>query len=242
MIRFLYTGHYDVGDEPPIRSVLPTTNATSQPQGLNLLIAGSEQSISLDTPEEAKPVTSDVPKTVYTHIHVNAIADYYNIACLLKQSRDKIYNHVVLNWDAKMYSNVLSEIFSTTGDRELIRMMGEAAGSHLLDLTNNEDFSNTDGIGDFIMGLMESCVEDKRLLTRRLDDATEKEHSTRLYKDHLLGSMKSAMTRLDACMDTLKSTTNCRQCDAAFTCYMEKRGLLESAVFTLHCSKCRTRH
>ncbi len=62
-----------------------------------------------------QPTTNEI---VLHHVHVNAIADYYDIPQLKQLVKTKIQNVLKTSWSAEGFSNVVKEVYSST-DLEL---------------------------------------------------------------------------------------------------------------------------
>ena len=196
------------------------------------------------------------------HVHVNAIADYYDIPLLKQLANTKIQHVLETAWSVDGFSDVVREAFSTTSDTALHKIMASTAATHIEELVELEDFATLDVMSEFAMNIVRetiaACKSTEDLSSQELQAVKSQLQNTesRLqsaeqdcsYEKSLRESVTTRADRtvenINDCIDTLSKTRTCRNanCPADFTCYIERGGLASVPKYTLRCARCQCRH
>src|SRR5213079_28010 len=89
---------------------------------------------------------------------VNVIADYYDISQLKELANTKIQQILETAWSADGFCDVVKEVFSSTNDKALHKIMSLTAAAHIEELVELEDFAALDVMGDFAIGIMRNMM------------------------------------------------------------------------------------
>ena len=101
-----------------------------------------------------QPTTNEI---VLHHVHVNAIADYYDIPQLKQLVKTKIQNVLKTSWSAEGFSNVVKEVYSST-DLALHDVMTLVTSKHIEELVELEDFTGLDVMSDFAFAVIRTMI------------------------------------------------------------------------------------
>lgn len=189
------------------------------------------------------------------NVRVNAIADYYDVPQLKQLANEKIEGILETSWTAQGFSTIIKEAFKSTSDKELYNIIALAAASHIEELVELEDFAALEVIGDFAISIMRKTTVTHKvqegLLTERLKTAEsylqsiERDYThEKTLREREATRAHRAIKSIDDCLDTLRDTGACRNtnCDALFTCYVERSGSRDEPSYLLRCAKCRCKH
>lgn len=180
------------------------------------------------------------------HVHVNAIADYYDIKALTELAIEKIQAAYGKDWDKQSFLDATEEALAKTGDGSLHEMMAFLAATHIKELLDDDRFDILiDGFGG-------------RVLRNRVQQFEPSEEQLRQIITSVKGAFKNSEAQVNTaenrariitenvqrCHDVLADHSICRNgsCTAEFNCYIEKRGTLNLPIYTLRCTKCQCRH
>jgi hypothetical protein len=92
------------------------------------------------------------------HVHVNAIADYYDIPPLKELANTKIKHLLETSWSADGFSHVVKEVFNATRDTALHNMVTSAAAAHIEELLELDDFTALEVMSDFAIGIIRTTI------------------------------------------------------------------------------------
>jgi hypothetical protein len=200
------------------------------------------------------------PETLLRNVRVNAIADYYDIPQLKQLANAKIQHLLKTSWSADGFSNIVKEVFNSTSDMVLHSVMTLTAATHIEELLELEDFAALEIMSNFSIGVVRNTIAAHKakedLSTQKLQavesqlqyaesrlQSAEQDctHAKSLH-DHTTARASRIIENIDGCLNTLSRTNTCRNCDADFTCYIERGGLANEPKYILRCANCRCRH
>ncbi|XTI88733.1 hypothetical protein V2W45_1239388, partial [Cenococcum geophilum] len=101
------------------------------------------------------------PTTAYItlrHVHINAIADYYNIPQLKELTNIKIQHILGTSWSAGRFPNIIKDVFSLIGDLALYNIITLIAAEYIEELVKLKDFVKLDIISDFTIGIVRTAI------------------------------------------------------------------------------------
>jgi len=196
------------------------------------------------------------------NVHVNAIADYYDIPQLRQLANTKIQSLLETSWAADGFCSIVDEVFNSTRDTALHDVVTSTAASHIEELIDREDFGALEVMSNFAITIMQRIITrgkakeklssltlhsvasqlqdaEDRLLSAELDGRHQKS-----LRDYETTRADRTIQRIDDCLDILSRTRVCRNssCRADFNCYVERGGFASEPKYTLRCAKCRCRH
>ncbi|RFU25153.1 hypothetical protein B7463_g11194, partial [Scytalidium lignicola] len=240
MIEFLYTGEYQVNLEERDAQSLSTIQDERRitiPQSLlnrpddDDVMAGLQPNIS-----------SKQTAVLQHHIHVNAIADYFNITKLNQLSVSKIQHILQTNWSAVAFCGVVQEALGSTSDKQLHELVASAAAEHIRELIELDSFSDLESMSTFAINVLRGC--DKRIQKLETDLAyTKMELHADLTDQKSLLQQETAraghiIDNVEKCLRVLSRTESCCNgtCNAEFSCYIEQHGRVVEPLYTLRCA------
>jgi hypothetical protein len=185
------------------------------------------------------------------HVHVNAIADYYDVPPLKELANMKIQHILETTWSAHGFSDVIKEVFSATGDMRLREMITLTAATHIEELVELDDFAALEVMSDFAINIVRNMITACKAVKSQLK-VTEyllrtAEHDCTYQKSLVDGETMRAnriIENIHNCTNTLRQTSACRNnsCTADFACYIERVGSADEPRYMLRCARCRCRH
>lgn len=93
--------------------------------------------------KEAQPPT--MVELLSSHIRINAIADYYDIAKLREASNTQIQRILDTSWSPHGFHIVIEKAMRTTRDKDLHHVLSVVAAAHVEELVNaNENITGDD--------------------------------------------------------------------------------------------------
>jgi hypothetical protein len=185
MIEFLYTKKYDDDVEERISTDLAGVEPEGQIASVSLLVKpdGGDTANANANDEDASnpPLSKNIgPSRAATqamttaillrHVQVNAIADYYNIPELKQLSNTKIKHCLETTWSADGFSDIVREVFDSTGDTVLREMMASTAAAHIKELVGLEDFAALDVMSDFTTSVIRKMTQRLRTVEFQLQE------------------------------------------------------------------------
>ena len=133
--------------------------------------------------------------------------------------------------------------------------MSLATTAHIEELLQFEDFAELDVMSDFAIGIIWNMFAtykaDEGLTSRELRDMKDRlqslevdyssERSAHEYEAGRAGRISES---IDHCLEVLSRMRSCCNacCNADFTCYVERGGIIFEPQYTLRCAKCHCRH
>ncbi|WEW59485.1 hypothetical protein PRK78_004959 [Emydomyces testavorans] len=199
---------------------------------------GDNTKLSLSASNE-KP--AEAVNVLIDHVHVNAIADYYDVPGLRELANDNIRAILVGAWSADGFVGVANEVFNCTGDKALRGIIAETITSQICDLVYQDDFADLKMEGETAVEVIREMGKDYAAAVNHIK-YQESELQTAW---NLLGNEQKryecVMTNIRKCLNTLKNTAHCSNwcCDARFTCYIEEYGPSREPMFRLCCASCQ---
>ena len=183
------------------------------------------------------------------HVHVNAIADYYDIPRLKHLANTKIRSTLEAAWSAEGFSEVVKEVFDWTSDIKLQSIMAEATVKHIGELIGLDDFTSLELMSGFTAEIMRNMLSAHQDTQSQLRETKISLHrmEEELSRNKSLFNEKSArveriIENVNNCHDILTNTKCCRICAVKFTCHIECQVGSKPPKYTLRCSKCYTEH
>ena len=125
------------------------------------------------------------------------------------------------------------------------------AAEHIEELVKLEDFAELDVMSDFAIGIIRTAITASKEMEEKSTQKLQDVQSQLQQTESLLQSAEARCAaaerkseNIDDCLNTLRKTSTCRNCDAEFTCYIEDSTQLfdPNPNYILRCSKCRCRH
>ncbi|KAI5927026.1 hypothetical protein F4810DRAFT_706982 [Camillea tinctor] len=145
MVRFLYTGDYEVPLAEQIE--IPPQSSGSQPLSVDggdgaPKDANTNTTLPQDSssPNQDSAAKDNYLPSLYFHVQMNSIADYYEIRALSKSSRTRIHDHFISKWSARDFTEVVKKASEFTGDKQFFKMIGSLAATHIEELGKSADF------------------------------------------------------------------------------------------------------
>ena len=108
-----------------------------------------------DKDTTTRPTTANI---TLRHVHVNTIADYYDIPQLKELANIKIQYILGTSWSANGFPNVVKDVFNLTGDLALHNIITLKAAEHIEELVKLKDFAELDVISDFAIGIIRTAI------------------------------------------------------------------------------------
>ncbi|TAQ85562.1 hypothetical protein B7494_g6119 [Chlorociboria aeruginascens] len=182
--------------------------------------------------------------SLFEHIRVNSIGDYYGIDELVSLVNSKI-KHILWNNDEDRswitsFPTIIERAVELTGDDELLSILASATAANISDLLELEHFKSLGVMTDFSMKVLQSCARDIQAQAGELEDTklqmskADKRFNSEIESQNLRIKIKeSQISSLRGCLTVLRKTGACRNCDAYFQCYIDP----DECV--LRCDKCR---
>lgn len=197
---------------------------------------------SINSPSNGPP-TPPLPKStaaasLFEHVRVNSIGDYYNIDRLVSLANTKIKH--LLRSDSEDQSWVVSlptaieAAVGSTGDDELLGILASAAASNISTLLELDQFKSLGVVTDFSIKVLQGCAREML----QLSEVKKRSSSEIELQKGQIQDSKSEISALKGCLAVLKKTSWCRNsnCDAEFQCFIDSDECL------LRCAKCRCKH
>ncbi|KAH8663696.1 BTB/POZ protein [Tricladium varicosporioides] len=240
MVEFMYTKEYN----DRVEQVSENTGA--EYQGSSSLLAST-------------PTTTEI---LLCHVHMNAIADYYDIPQLKQLANTKIQPLLENTWSPDNFSDIVREVFNSTSDTALRKIMASTAATHMEELVELEDFATLDAMSEFAISIIRTIIaayKDREDLSTqklqavqsqlqqtksRLQSAEQDCSDEKSLRDRATTRADHIIENVDNCIEILSKTRTCRnpRCEADFTCYIERGGFIDEPKYTLRCARCRCRH
>ena len=92
------------------------------------------------------------------YIHVNAIADYYNILQLKELANIKIQYILGTSQSANGFPNIIKDVFSLIGNLALHNIIILTAAKYIKELIKFKDFTKLDIISNFAIGIIWTAI------------------------------------------------------------------------------------
>jgi hypothetical protein len=243
----MYTGHYDDPEDNrpgPLASQEATqdrpTCTAADPDGIEGAEAANflENHANLSTDEGNRtegpsdpPLTLPMPESnaaplLLDHIRVNSIGDYYQVDRLVSLANSKVEQLLRSHrkdefWVASL-PTAIEEAVELTRDKQLLRILAEAAAVSSSTLLNMEKFKSLSVMSDFSFHAMQGCAHENQALNT----------------EHQFEEQKELLRRKRRCLQVLRRTSQCRNinCSAEFQCYIDPNECI------LRCSICQCKH
>lgn len=135
MVDFLYLGRYDSSEKILTELLSPSSNESAT-----------------DNPKSTREILG-------THMHANAIGDYYNISSLCSFSRSMVDWHFQNAWSAADFVDVSREDLPLTGDKDMQDIFASVAAKHIEELVATKDFMELDTFNLFTSKLTRDCAQ-----------------------------------------------------------------------------------
>lgn len=105
-----------------------------------------------------------------SHLHANAIGDYYDIQPLCILARSKVMTEFEEEWSADDFLHLLTEVCTArkTGDIEFHRLLGQIGADHLHLLARLEELEGLDMPAALAMSFVVSCIDRVRSLQKEI--------------------------------------------------------------------------
>jgi hypothetical protein len=282
MLDFMYTGNYDDGledldeiDQPSGQCKYPYIRAGLENYAKFWRLAQAavpDIPMLLSPSPSVQPDDNDVndggpgfsssentmattEESLLFNVGVNSIADYYDISPLKGIANEKIRKLLDTAWSAKGFSNVISEVFKTTNDQELHKMIANATADHINELIQLDGFAELGFMSDFMVHILRIALPHHRnketelyvrieILKCALDYADNSRKRLLVKQMDQSRRSESIISSIEECRALLSRINFCgiSGCDARFDCRIERRGPNDAPKYTLYCSKCGVRH
>ncbi|TQV97278.1 hypothetical protein V2A60_000099 [Cordyceps javanica] len=177
------------------------------------------------------------------HVHLNSIADYYNIKALADLSKTKIRDALQNTApDEASLLDAAKEALNTTGDTSLHDMLAEAAAGNIANYLETDQLA--DLVGSFGVRILENVAAlqgelrlQNRFLQRELNSERARLNAAEARSARI-------MDDFSVCLERLAERRACRNhnCQADFNCYIEERGHPSDPAFILRCAHCGCWH
>jgi len=204
-----------------------------------------------DTPTLA--CITETSGVLLCHVNVAAIADYYDIPALKEIVNRKIKTILDTNWSPYGFSTVIKQAFGSTSDTELHSILASTAAEHILELVGQEDFFTCGVVNNFAADLLKEVVtkysnreeelqqelDDKSYHLRKFEGYYKEEQARCAVLEERISHINDSFS---SCLKKLNGTTDCRNCDVEFKCYIERGGNWDRPTYTLRCARCHCRH
>lgn len=199
----------------------------------NDLQPGDSEENSRQTPSKGLPASFPPASTasLFEHVRVNSIGDYYGIDKLVSLANTKI-KHLLRSdsedqsWVASLPSATKSAVQST-GDGELLGILASATAANISTLLESDQLTRLGVVTDFSIKVLQILAGEREESKLQLLEAQEQIRQSKLEISALRG-----------CLEVLKKTNRCRNlsCDAEFQCFIDPNECL------LRCTRCRCKH
>ncbi|EEP75403.1 predicted protein [Uncinocarpus reesii 1704] len=238
MIVFMYTQKYDgieLGRDADAEQVL------SKLELLQIDDASGEKA-PVDSQGLAKP-TPNTFEPLMDHIHVNSIADYFDLPGLRDLANQKIKNILFTHWPVENFINLVNEAFTVTGDQKLHQIISNSIADHIEELIKRDDFADL----NMEKGVSTMIIQNVVGRFVRIKDTLEQSVSELRHPNWMLTMeierQKTAIEGMQNAIAALNENTICRNtsCDGIFDGYVEAYGP-QRDLYRLRCGKCRCRH
>ncbi|KAH8670530.1 hypothetical protein BGZ61DRAFT_107493 [Ilyonectria robusta] len=176
--------------------------------------------------------------TLLCHVRMNAIGNYYDIPPLLKLANRYIESIFRQNWSADSFSDVVIDALKRTGDESLHTIMSTTASDHISELVQSNNFARLKSDGDFMYKVLKNCGN----RIRQLDESVQNLTTISTMSEANANKAPTIIAAIDQCLNNLKQTRNCRNCNHYFSCYIQNTGSGLDPVYTLRCADCECRH
>ena len=207
----------------------------STPQLLDMNCRAKSKWQEPSNPPPAETNTSTA--TILEHVRVNAAAEYYNLPQLKELANIKIQNVIETAWSPDGFLDGVEEVYNSTNDKDLRKLVGKAAADHIAELICLERFVALEVDKDFTLGIIKCMSKAEKSLNRELT------HEKRLHTNLKMKYVgEEDWYKLENCLQIIHNTDHCRNCGKAFPCYIERSGWGNESSFILRCSSCRCRH
>lgn len=205
----------------------------------NYLVTNHSKSVT--EMEDLKPAT-----LIISHVKVNAIADYYDIKCLMDHATSKILDLERNQPNPGGFLAAVKEALDSTGDRNLFDgmalLIAEKADQYI-DQPGMQDFFN-----DFALSVIRNLVRVNSERSAELQREIDYLHREKLAERERYRKVEiradTVKQNINTCREMLRDRNTCRNesCCADFSCYIEQRGTESEPIYVLRCSKCQCRH
>ncbi len=93
------------------------------------------------------------------HVHVNAIADYYDVPQLVRLANSRIQHILQTNWVAHSFPAIVHEVLNSNGDKTLQDWIAYATADHIQELIELDGFSELELTSTFVMEVLRNCAK-----------------------------------------------------------------------------------
>lgn len=192
-----------------------------------------------DEPSDQAFATKTLP-----HVHVNAIADYYNIPDLKELAKLRIQEvHQRDDWDAKDFIHAAEKAIQLTGDESLHSMMARLVARHMKKLMDYDELG--DLVGDFVLDVLRyhAVVVEADIRAQRRDLAQQND-DLEIRCLAAEGKAHRLVENVNRMIDNTNQREYCRNtaCSEPFGCYIEQVGSNEQPGYLIRCAWCLCRH
>jgi len=233
LIQFMYLGDYDdpkSGDEasrPSGNDGGGVSGETEQEDGIREV--------------ESRP-ESTATASLFEHLRVNSIGDYYGVDKLVSLANTKIKR--LLQEDKSWVGDLPSAIelaTGSTGDEELLGILAAAVAANISTLLGLDQFTSLDVMTDFSIKVLQGCVREILQLTQAARRSANEVVLLKRRIESLEGQIQQKdweISKFRRCLTILNQTSECRNitCDSQFLCHIDPDECI------LRCARCRCRH
>jgi hypothetical protein len=170
------------------------------------------------------------------HVHVNAIADYYDIPPLKELANTEIKHLLETSWSADGFSHVVKEVFDSTRDTALHNMVTSASAAHIEELLELDDFTALEVMSDFAVGIIRSTIAERKANEESSLQGLQATESKLKFE---IGRAHRIIQNIDGCLDILSRTETCPNAWCRANLKIERGGPEAEPKYTLLCRMCR---
>lgn len=218
MLDFLYTGEYTV--QPPPEQ--------------------QERATAAKGDKNEDPVARDPDWPLWEHMHVNAIADYYNIQPLAERSTVNIKDVIRNRGDPQTIMSAAYLAFNMTGDKTMQHAIADAVSGNLSAVLADERHTRTlaELVNDFGIAILQRKTDEQKAQKMMLEKLEKSLKASEAKCERMIKNFETCRLQLD----WLSKCTNVGHCQATFTCVLDKTGQPWEPRYTVRCGSCARRY
>ncbi|KAK2758975.1 hypothetical protein FQN54_003073 [Arachnomyces sp. PD_36] len=253
MLDFMYTGDYDDGAGHVLDDADKSDDVEKEFNNLRAASTELEEAEGSRKPDASSSTHSLGMEDTMTrkdvlrcNVRVNAIADYYDVSSLKQCANTKIENILNVTGLIEGWADIVRTAFDSTSDSELLRIMALTSAEHIEELVELEDFVALGVMNAFITTILRKKLSAHREEVQRLNhiihtlksDLRTTEANLRHERcvvEQESTKFENLSSNIGSCLSRLSKCHSCRNCDAAFTCYID-------GSYILRCAKCKCKH
>lgn len=246
MVQYLYQKRYTVNidDYPDVEDDGEDGNSEdSQAKANRTLDTVLQEAGRDDGNGDAKPAQDEfIPleqnlALVLLHVHVNGIADYYDIPGLKDMANRNIKR--ILNKIEALdgFTDIIEETLNYTNDPDLHQIIAECAAMHITDLVETKDFFEKGAITQFPAAIINVMAQTYPKAIVKLEKSLADAQSE---AEQMRTELRDLNQRINNLMHHTQRIRRCRNRD----CRQELSGYLDvyNGEYTYRCSQCRCKH